>query len=297
MKKQLSLTQIQDTLQRSKNYLEVKLELENLNNLCEKIENNKLLEFIPIKIIACFEAFFRGIYKEIIDTPKYRKRLKEVISLKNINFDFDILGAFQDNEISLGDYISHIIPCSKLEDINSNISNLLNIKFIDEIKNKNNISSELLDSINNTFNLRHILCHEVPLLEDFNINKATQYIKDACLFIEYSNEIIENILYPNSSITTLDMIEESKKNLDILEKELDELILEIRNKNIEGHLNSNKLGFVNKWKEYREERAKSEAEYCKDGSIYPVIYINSLENTTINFIKELKNEYKYLLRK
>ena len=38
------------------------------------------------------------------------------------------------------------------------------------------------------------------------------------------------------------------------QKELDELILEIRNKNIEGHLNSNKLGFVNKWKEYREER-------------------------------------------
>ena len=40
MKKQLSLTQIQDTLQRSKNYLEVKLELENLNNLCEKIEKS-----------------------------------------------------------------------------------------------------------------------------------------------------------------------------------------------------------------------------------------------------------------
>lgn len=37
-----------------------------------------LFEYIPIKIVACFETFYRELYKEIIDDNKYRKYLNNI---------------------------------------------------------------------------------------------------------------------------------------------------------------------------------------------------------------------------
>ncbi len=292
----LSLQQVRTSLHREKRSFEIISELYEIKRIYENIDNPKLLEFIPIKIVSCFEAFFRCIYKDLMDNPQNRKRFKDIKSLKNLNFDFDVLGAFQDNEISLGDYLSYLIPCSKLEDINETISTLLNVDFIEEIK-KNDSSSNLLKSINEIFELRHALCHEIPLMDKLDVNKMNQYINDACKFLESSDNIVMEVENPNSPITTLEMIRDSEEKFKIIEKELDDLIHQIRTFDIEGYFTSNDLDFVDKWKEYRELRAKSEAKKCEGGSIYPVVYLGSLKSTTSAFIKELKNDYKYFLRR
>ena len=292
----LSLQQVRTSLHREKRSFEIISELYEIKRIYENIDNPKLLEFIPIKIVSCFEAFFKCIYKDLMDNPQNRKRFKDIKSLKNLNFDFDVLGVFQDNEISLGDYLSYLIPCSKLEDINETISTLLNVDFIEEIK-KNDSSSNLLKSINEIFELRHALCHEIPLMDKLDVNKMNQYINDACKFLESSDNIVMEVENPNSPITTLEMIRDSEEKFKIIEKELDDLIHQIRTLDIEGYFTSNDLDFVDKWKEYRELRAKSEAKNYEGGSIYPVVYLGSLKSTTSAFIKELKNEYKYFLRR
>ena len=260
----LSLQQVRTSLHREKRSFEIISELYEIKRIYENIDNPKLLEFIPIKIVSCFEAFFRCIYKDLMDNPQNRKRFKDIKSLKNLNFDFDVLGAFQDNEISLGDYLSYLIPCSKLEDINDTISTLLNVDFIEEIK-KNDSSSNLLKSINEIFELRHALCHEIPLMDKLDVNKMNQYINDACKFLESSDNIVMEVENPNSPITTLEMIIDSEEKFKIIEKELDDLIHQIRTFDIDGYFTSNDLDFVDKWKEYRELRAKSEAKKCEGG--------------------------------
>jgi hypothetical protein len=119
MRSQLQLSEVTESIARGKSYLEVEIDLYDLEELCQKTDNSKLLEYVPVKIVACFEQFFRDEYKEILYNPKTKKRLKEVDAFKNAKFDFDIIGAFEDNTISLGDYLSYLVPCSKLEDINS----------------------------------------------------------------------------------------------------------------------------------------------------------------------------------
>lgn len=292
----LSLQQVRTSLNREKCSFEIISELHEIKRIYKNIDNPKLLEYIPIKIVSCFEAFFRWVYKDLMDNPQNRKRFKDIKSLKNINFDFDVLAAFQDNEISLGDYLSYLIPCSKLEDINDTISILLNIDFIKEIK-KNDSSASLLNSINEIFRLRHAFCHEIPLVDKLDVNKMNQYIDDACKFLESSDNIVREIENPNSPITTLEMIRDSDEKFKILEKKLDDLIQKIRTLDIEGYFISNDLDFIDKWKEYRELRAKSEAKNYEGGTIYSVVYLGSLQSTTSAFIKELKNDYKYFLRR
>lgn len=297
----ISKDKIKETLSRSKFSNEIEIELYGLYEVCENISDSKLFEYIPIKIVACFEAFFRCVYTEIMDDPRFRGRLGNVKQLKNTKFNFEILGAFQDNEISLADYLSIIIPCSSLDDINSTISSLLDIDFMSKIKNKTTKYVDLISSIEEIFNLRHIFCHEVPDNEKSNIrlelNKVEQYIKDSCDFIKYSDEIVREILYPNYPTTTMGMIKYAQDNLVNLESELEELVKKIRKLDLEGFFASNGLDYIDDWKKYREAKAKSEAKLCEDGSIYTLIYSVSLESTTREFIKELKNEYKYHLMK
>lgn len=104
MKTQLQLEQIQEALARRKDYTDVLIDLCSYEYIIESDYDSKLFEYVPIKIVASFEEYFRGKYKEIIDNAEYRKHLKEVEVLKNLKFNFNILGAFQDNEITLGDF-------------------------------------------------------------------------------------------------------------------------------------------------------------------------------------------------
>ena len=170
-----------------------------------------------------------------------------------------------------------------------------------KIKNKTTEYVDLISSIEEIFNLRHIFCHEVPDNEKSNIrlgpNKVEQYIKDSCDFIKYSDEIVREILYPNYPTTTMGMTKYAQDNLVNLESELEELVKKIRKLDLEGFFASNGLDYIDDWKKYREAKAKSEAKLCEDGSIYTLIYSVSLESTTREFIKELKNEYKYHLMK
>ena len=53
--------------------------------------NKELLKYIPIATVACFEAFFRSVYKELIDfgepfnenAIKFRQSLKTAFSISN----------------------------------------------------------------------------------------------------------------------------------------------------------------------------------------------------------------------
>lgn len=296
MKTQLQLEQIQEALARRKHHTDVLIDLCSYEYIIESDYDSKLFEYVPIKIVASFEEYFRGKYKEIIDNAEYRKHLKEVEVLKNLKFNFNILGAFQDNEITLGDYLSYLIPCSKFEDINGTLSKLLGFNFIEKIRTRINIAPKLFDSINEIFRLRHIFCHEVQQTEIIDFKKAIDLIHDASTFLSVADSIIGDALYPPPPQTTVEMLVEAERMLEESEKELESLIEIIKSKDQEGDISNVNFDYLDVWKQYREARAKSYASMVEGGTLYPIFYTLNLETTTKAFIKELKNEYKYLLR-
>ena len=292
----MSLSDIKQYLGRDKHYMDVLYELLGFVSLYKATDEPQKFEYIPVKIVASFQEFFRGIYKEIIDDPKFRERIKDVKALKKVDYDFDVLGAFQDNEITLGDYLSYLIPCSNVETIDDTISKLLNIDFLGKIKEKSSNPSGLLQSINDIFRLRHMYCHEISTSDSLDYDRIMVYINDACDFLTLADDIILETQFPDSLNTTMEMIKEADEEFKRVDIELNSLIIQIRALKTEGDLFSNSLDYIEEWKQYRLSKAKSEASVTKGGSFYPIIYTHSLINTTKALIKELKTEYKYSLK-
>lgn len=291
-----SLLEIKKYLGRDKHFYDVLYELRGLVDIYKETDELQKFEYVPVKIVACFQEFFRGKYKEIMDDPKFRGRIRNVKALKNIGYDFDILGAFQDNEITLGDYLSYLIPCSRVETIDDTISQLLNIDFLNKIKEKTSNPSELLQSIDDIFDLRHMYCHEISAADDLDYDRVKAYVNEAYNFLLLANDVIIEVQFPDSAKTTVEMINETTEEFERADEDLKSLIERIRALQMEGNLCSNSLGYIESWKLYRESKAKSEASLTEGGSIYPVVYTQSMINTTNALMKELKAEYKYALK-
>ena len=134
MKKQIRLSELMGALSRNGLGHFPSYEIEELKREVKNSENSLLLEYIPVKLVASLEEGFRQQYKSIIDSPFYRKNLKDVKYLKDTKFDFEVISAFEDNEITLGDYISYLLPCNNVQDIISNLNELLGVEFFNKLQ-------------------------------------------------------------------------------------------------------------------------------------------------------------------
>lgn len=160
--------------------------------------DSEFIKYIPISTVACFEAFFRSVYKEMIDLGKpFSANAIKFNQSKNIKFDFDIVNAIQNKTVTAGEFISHILPCNNFEDINSNLSTLAGIDFTDQIKsfkrksvfehvNENTDkfiqdSEQIIMDVKRTFELRHIFCHEFAT--NFKIDRDE--ILDVLITLKY----------------------------------------------------------------------------------------------------------------
>ena len=295
MKKQLQLSELTESLERGKTNFQAQIELYDLRDLCYKMDSPQLLEYVPVKIVACFEQLFRDEYQEILVNPKVRKNLKSIDLFKDTKYDFDVIEAFEENDISLSDYLSLLIPCSKLADIDNAISKLLGINFLSEFRKKDN-GKAILESVSEIFRLRHIYCHEVPLKKNIDVDCARKLISHAIEFIEDSDFIIRNALY-SDHVSGIEEIKIAQKDYEKADKELKELIEAIKLKQDKGRLNFNDFSYIEKWKEYREERASCDSTIEYKESYSPLDYYRNMERTTKSLIKELKEDYKYELKR
>lgn len=295
MKKQLQLSELTESLERGKTNFQSQIELYDLRELCYKMDNPQLLEYVPVKIVACFEQLFRDEYQEFLVHPKVRKNLKNIDLFKDTKYDFDVIGAFEENDISLSDYLSLLIPCSKLADIDNAISKLLGINFLSELRKKEN-GQAILESVSEIFRLRHIYCHEVPLKKNIDLDSARKLISHAIEFIDNSDDIIRNTLY-SDHVSGIEEIEIAQKDYEKADKELKELIEAIKLKQDKGRFHYNDFSYIDKWKEYREERALCDSSIEYKESYSPLDYYRNMERTTKSLIKELKEDYKYELRR
>lgn len=303
---------------------DVDVRLEDLEIVINQyLENNKdvnseLLKYIPIATVACFESFFRSVIKELIDSGKpYNENAIQFNQSKNVKFDFDIILAIQSKKITIGEFISHILPCNNYEDINSNLSTLIGTDFTDSIKkfkrksifddvNENSKTfrdnfNEIISDIKRTFELRHIFCHEFSNNLKVEMNEILKCFQNSRVFLKHTRDFTWNLRHPNSPETQTDMNIKSAEDFENIDRELSELIVKIK-----GMRGENQLGFVDhelfdksiiEWKKYRTAKAEAYSSNFKDGTIYPTIYSVNLAMTTKEKIESLKEDFKHELMK
>lgn len=279
-----------------------------------KLQNKEILKYIPIATVACFESFFRSIVTELIDKGEpYTQNVLKFNQSNNIKFDFNIVNAIQKKKISVGDLISHILNCNNIKDFNSNLSILTQLDFLEELKKFEpkyvskpkpildtaklfkEKSSEIIESIDYIFRLRHIFCHEFATnieLEYLVIKGTYEHCK---IFLLHVNDFIWNLLEPNAPLTQSEMNILAGENYEKAESELTKVIEEIKNLDLsDEYIYIDKKDFelvIEKWKEYRELKADVFAKQLKGGTIYPLLRLNSLKASTEKKTAELIEEY------
>lgn len=280
--------------------------------------SKELLKYIPIATIACFEAFFRSVYKEFIDFGKpFNDNVIKFNQAQNVKFDFDIVNAIQKKTVTVGEFVSHILPCNNFEDINKNLSVLCGIDFTDQIKkfkresifehvNKNSKQfidngDQILADIKRTFELRHIFCHEFATNVNIDKDEILKCFNSAKIFLNQTNEFVWDLIYPNAPETQTDMNIQAYDEFERFENDLSALIStikEVKSENSDFDLNAKLFDkTIEEWKIYRNTKAALAASVVEGGTMYPLLYASSLTATTKEKIESLKNEFEVDLKR
>ncbi|MGI6048164.1 MAG: lysozyme inhibitor LprI family protein [Petrimonas sp.] len=280
--------------------------------------NKELLKYIPIATVACYEAFFRSVYKELIDFGKpFSDNVVKFNQAQNVKFDFDIVNAIQTKTVTVGEFVSHILPCNNFEDINKNLSLLCSIDFADQIKKfkRESISEHvnenskqfiengdrIITDIKRTFELRHIYCHEFATNLPIDKDEILRCFNSSKLFLNQVNEFVWDLINPNAPETQTDMNIQASDEFERFENDLFALISTIKEAKKENSDFDLNVGLFDKtieqWKKYRETKAELDASVVEGGTMYPLFYTNSLIATTKEKIESLKNEFEIDLRR
>jgi len=86
-----------------------------------------------VGIVACIEVACRDALSKLIDsgTP-YVERVSELLK-GEIRFTVEVIRAFEDKKISLGEFVTHLLPISNLAQINGYFDTLLGGSFRDTL--------------------------------------------------------------------------------------------------------------------------------------------------------------------
>lgn len=269
---------------------ELYLRLQRLQNAYEhRDENNKeLLKYFPIALIACLESYFRLTIKHLIDSDgPYLSNAESLVSKGQ--FGFEVVKALHGKALTVGDVIAHSISISSLSHIDSHMSSLMGINFLEkvalvhdrwnvEVKNQPKVPiindrPSTYRYVSKTFELRHIFCHETATKHEFDLEDVNQCFDHCIVFLKASDEFVSETLHPNAPLTQSEMNEcsaieyqKEKEHLNELNQKLLESLEEDRKA---------KYGEVTRaWEKFLELSVELEGLPYGRGTIRPTI-VNS----------------------
>ena len=147
---------------------------------------NELTKYIPIGSVACLEQYFRRWAARLINSG--RPFINRINRFPAITFNHASIIALNDKTISLGEFLSHQLPLSTLDDVNVQFSKLLyeqdaNTSFLEELKRTSVTAENLkwdcdvrtIKEVKELYRYRHIFCHEVALKEKLTLEHAISF--------------------------------------------------------------------------------------------------------------------------
>ena len=138
----------------------------------DKFENDdikrEVLRYTFICSIACLEGYFRLVIKDLINNSE--NCLKNIQKIDDLKFDVQSVLAIHGKEVSIGEFVSHLVPLSSFEQLNKNLSTITDANFTEELKKmemetENGETEKLFSDtpkyVKQTYELRNIYCHEL----------------------------------------------------------------------------------------------------------------------------------------
>lgn len=161
-------------------------------------------QFFPIKCVTCIEGYFRLVIANLIDLGNpFRENAKR---FSDVNFSIETVLSLQIEDVSVGDFIAHMLPIKSFEQICSIMSILIGADFKNEIKTIyltlpvfkplfgtiEDFFNEIIKQVVEMFNYRHIYCHEL------GIPDKVRYTSSGCVestikFLHLTEIFVEQI--------------------------------------------------------------------------------------------------------
>lgn len=265
---------------------------------------SELTRYFPVALIACVEGYFRMAIKDLIDAgePYLTNAEKPASSLK---LDFSVLRAVHGKTITVGELVAHGLALSRLEHIESALTSLLGGSFLQslrtttdrwahEVRGKPSAPilsnpDEVFAGIARTFELRHIICHEIASAYEIESDEVARCLESSVTFLRAADEFISETLHPGAPLTQSDMNIAAGKSLSEKREWLSEAVATTRKRLDVQEL----IAFDEsqaKWEAYCEAWVNFVAgERANSGTIWPVIYFGEAEAVTTRRLDEVRS--------
>lgn len=231
--------------------------------------------------------------------------------MREIKFDFKIAQAIEGKKVTVGDFLSHLLPMKSFEDVNSTIGTLTGQAFLQEIKpyffayedndgndvipktgeltdEMNAKAGEIYNQVKETFKLRNIFCHEAAEPEIVDISAIYKGYISTKKFLEITNEYIWELIEPNRPKSNYEWSLKLGAELEKSEKELKELVEKITIPPNE--LTAEFLEIQEAWENYIQKRMDYVAKEWGGGSGTGIAMCGEKTYLTESRIEELQKE-------
>ncbi len=168
----------------------------------------ELLKYLPIGFVACIEGYFRLLYRDLIDHgPPFSDNVN---GFKDIKFGVEqVLSIHSKKMVSLGEFVSHLLPSNNLGDINRNMSTLIGKDFLERLAGtridlregfqpslmEHNLQPEIFQNLERLLELRHIFCHELAPAVHIDAREAED-CANAAMILLITTEAMSKELMP-----------------------------------------------------------------------------------------------------
>lgn len=265
---------------------------------------SELTRYFPVALIACVEGYFRMAIKDLIDVgdPFLTNAEKPASSLK---LDFSVLRAVHGKTVTVGELVAHGVALSRLEHIESALTSLLGGGFLQSLRattdrwahevrgepSKPILSNpdEVFAGVARTFELRHIICHEIASAYEIEADEVTRCLESCVAFLRAADEFISETLHPGAPLTQTDMNIAAGNSLSEMQKGLTEAVATIRKRLDAVEL----IAFDEsqaKWEAYCDAWVSFVAgERASSGSMWPMIHAGEAEAVVMRRLNEVKS--------
>jgi len=156
------------------------------------------LKYGAIGYIACVEGYFRLLIARIIDSGD--PYVSRITNLKDVRFTPESVVAIYKKQVTLGNFIAHLLPINGVSDINSHLSALLDTDYIKHYLaqplsqwNPNPIGQVFdkeMARLEKLFKLRHLYAHELATKEKVPVKEMEHLIGAAASFVILTDRIV-----------------------------------------------------------------------------------------------------------
>jgi len=278
---------------------------------------DEVFKYFPIGAIACVEGYFRRVIAHLIDRGSpYSENAGDLGRAIEGKVDLRGVLAIQEDKLTAGDFIAHLLPISSLGDVNRHMSVVLKVDFLEALRpcikpaasvavggdppegqpnpSGDDLAGRVYADIDECFRLRHIFCHESDSAVNIEPATARRLLESADVFLAGTARLVKDPDEPSTAegATTLSINDALITRREELNRQLQAAFDKLRSVEASTEEEASSLQEVQRlWEVFRDAQCQYRYNQYRDGSIRNSLLLLEAVRLTQARIADLERAY------